>query len=51
MLISVDLPAVIFLGVYGEFINQWSFFRGLQTADPTTPILTGFLAVCLMGFR
>ncbi|MBZ5752595.1 DMT family transporter [Metabacillus sp. DBTR6] len=53
-----DLPAVIFLGVFGVFINQWSFFRGLQTADPTTsalilattPILTGFLAVCLIGF-
>jgi hypothetical protein len=44
-----DLPAVIFL-VFGVFINQWSFLRGLQTADPTTsalifaikPILTGF---------
>ncbi|WP_410429696.1 EamA family transporter [Metabacillus litoralis] len=48
----------MFLGVFGVFINQWSFLRGLQTADPTTsalilattPILTGFLAVCLIGF-
>jgi len=47
-----DLLAVFFLGVIGVFINQWSFFVGLQTADPTTsalilattPILTGFLA-------
>ncbi|MDR7079519.1 drug/metabolite transporter (DMT)-like permease [Neobacillus niacini] len=47
-----DLLAVLFLGVIGVFINQWSFFVGLQTADPTTsalilattPILTGFLA-------
>ena len=47
-----DLLAVLFLGVIGVFINQWSFFIGLQTADPTTsalilattPILTGFLA-------
>lgn len=51
-----DIPAVIFLGVFGVFINQWSFFRGLQTADPTTsalilattPILTGFLAAIFL---
>nr|WP_308201672.1 EamA family transporter [Priestia endophytica] len=44
-----DLLAVIFLSVFGVFINQWSFFRGLQIADSTTsalilattPILTG----------
>ncbi|ARF17481.1 DMT family transporter [Sporosarcina ureae] len=47
-----DVLAVIFLGVFGVFINQWSFFAGLETADPTTsalilattPILTGVLA-------
>ncbi|WOV87537.1 DMT family transporter [Sporosarcina oncorhynchi] len=47
-----DVLAVFFLGVIGVFINQWSFFEGLQTADPTTsalilattPILTGVLA-------
>ncbi|PIC63925.1 EamA family transporter [Sporosarcina sp. P13] len=47
-----DLLAVFFLGVIGVFINQWSFFAGLETADPTTsalilattPILTGVLA-------
>ena len=29
----------MFLGVIGVFINQWSFFVGLQTADPTTSAL------------
>src|SRR6476661_7832413 len=51
-----DLLAVILLGVIGVFINQWSFFVGLQTADPTTsalilattPILTGFLAAVFL---
>ena len=49
---KIDLLALVFLGVIGVFINQWSFFMGLQTADSTTsalilattPILTGFLA-------
>ncbi|MBO1004001.1 DMT family transporter [Pseudogracilibacillus auburnensis] len=44
--------AVIALGVVGIFMNQWSFYKGLETADPTTaalilattPIVTGFLA-------
>lgn len=47
-----DFLSIVFLGVIGVFINQWSFFEGLETADPTTsalilattPILTGFLA-------
>ncbi|SIR29299.1 DMT family transporter [Paenibacillus macquariensis] len=47
-----DVLSILFLGVIGVFINQWSFFRGLQTADPTTsaiilamtPILTGLFA-------
>ncbi|WP_043931497.1 DMT family transporter [Bacillus sp. EB01] len=51
-----DLLAVILLGVIGVFINQWSFFIGLQTADPTTsalilattPILTGVLAAIFL---
>ena len=51
-----DLLAVLFLGVIGVFINQWSFFVGLQTADSTTsalilattPILTGFLAATFL---
>ncbi|WP_428912211.1 DMT family transporter [Niallia sp. Krafla_26] len=51
-----DLLAVLFLGVIGVFINQWSFFVGLKTADPTTaalilattPILTGFLATIFL---
>lgn len=51
-----DFLAILFLGVVGVFINQWSFFVGLQTADPTTsalvlattPILTGFLAAAFL---
>ncbi|MFK9093946.1 DMT family transporter [Bacillus salipaludis] len=53
---KTDLLAVLFLGVIGVFINQWSFFVGLQTADPTTsalilattPILTGLLAAIFL---
>lgn len=51
-----DMLVVSLLGVIGVFINQWSFFVGLQTADPTTsalilataPILTGFLAAIFL---
>ncbi|WP_066316129.1 DMT family transporter [Bacillus sp. FJAT-29814] len=51
-----DLLAVFFLGLIGVFINQWSFFVGLQTADPTTsalilattPILTSVLAAIFL---
>ncbi|WP_106498007.1 DMT family transporter [Lentibacillus sp. Marseille-P4043] len=51
-----DLLAILFLGIIGVFVNQWSFFVGLQTADPTTsalilattPILTGFLAAIFL---
>jgi drug/metabolite transporter (DMT)-like permease len=51
-----DLLAVLFLGIIGVFINQWSFFVGLQTADPTTsalilattPILTSILAAIFL---
>lgn len=47
-----DIILLLVLGVVGVFINQWSFFIGLETADPTTaalilamtPILTAFLA-------
>ncbi len=54
-----DLLAVVFLGVIGVFINQWSFFVGLQTADPTTsalilattPILTSVLAAIFLKER
>ncbi|GHI01091.1 DMT family transporter [Neobacillus kokaensis] len=53
---KTDIPVVILLGVIGVFINQWSFFVGLQTADPTTsalilattPILTGVLAAIFL---
>ncbi|WP_249869562.1 DMT family transporter [Oceanobacillus saliphilus] len=51
-----DLLAISFLGIIGVFINQWSFFVGLQTADPTTsalilataPILTSILAAIFL---
>lgn len=51
-----DFLAVFFLGIIGVFINQWSFFKGLQTADPTTsalilattPILTSVLAAIFL---
>ncbi|MFC4024471.1 DMT family transporter [Oceanobacillus longus] len=56
---KTDLLAISILGVIGVFINQWSFFVGLQTADPTTsalilattPILTGFLAALFLKER
>lgn len=51
-----DLIFIVLLGIVGVFINQWSFFAGLETADPTTaalilattPILTGFLAAIFL---
>ena len=51
-----DLLVVFFLGLIGVFINQWSFFVGLQTADPTTsalilattPIVTSVLAAIFL---
>lgn len=44
--------ALILLGIIGVGINQWSFYKGMQTADPTTsalilaltPIVTALLA-------
>lgn len=51
-----DIIYLFILGVIGVFVNQWSFFVGLETADPTTaalilaltPILTGFLAAIFL---
>jgi len=51
-----DILPILSLGVIGVFINQLTFFIGLQTADPTTsaliiataPILTGFLAAIFL---
>ncbi|MFS0820528.1 DMT family transporter [Bacillus sp. 1P02SD] len=51
-----DFASVFILGIVGVFINHWSFFKGLQTADPTTsalilattPILTGVLAAIFL---
>ncbi|NOV04815.1 DMT family transporter [Paenibacillus planticolens] len=47
---------LILLGIIGVFINQWSFYQGLQTADPTTsalilaltPITTALLAALFL---
>src|SRR5690625_4444616 len=55
-LLRSDWILMFLLGVIGVFINQWSFFVGLETADPTvaalilatTPILTGFLAAIFL---
>lgn len=54
-----DMLAIVLLGVIGVFINQWTFFIGLQTADTTTsalilataPILTGILAAIFLKER
>lgn len=51
-----NLLSIVFLGIIGVFINQWTFFVGLQTADPTTsalilattPILTSILAAVFL---
>ncbi|KKK38120.1 permease [Mesobacillus campisalis] len=51
-----DVLGILLLGIIGVFINQWSFFVGLQTADPTTsalilattPILTSVLAAIFL---
>ncbi|ASN05972.1 DMT family transporter [Virgibacillus necropolis] len=51
-----DLLAILVLGIVGVYINQWTFFVGMQTADTTlsalilatTPILTGFLAAIFL---
>ncbi|TFJ91939.1 DMT family transporter [Lentibacillus salicampi] len=51
-----DWVWILLLGVVGVFINQWSFFEGLVTADSTTsalilataPILTGVLAAVFL---
>ncbi len=51
-----DFILLIVLGSVGVFVNQWSFFNGLTTADPTTaalilamtPIVTGFLAAIFL---
>ncbi|WP_076571161.1 DMT family transporter [Salimicrobium salexigens] len=51
--------AISVLGIIGVFINQWSFFVGLETADPTTsalilattPILAGVLGATFLKER
>src|SRR5699024_2880258 len=51
-----DGISIVILGLIGVFLNQLSFFIGLETADTTmsalilatTPILTGFLAAIFL---
>lgn len=51
-----DWILLAILGVVGVFINQWSFYKGLVTADPTTsalilaltPITTTLLAALFL---
>ncbi|MDN7240580.1 DMT family transporter [Planococcus sp. N028] len=51
-----DFVLIILLGIIGVWINQWSFFAALETADPTTsalilattPILTGIFAAVFL---
>lgn len=53
---KLDWVMIVLLGIIGVFINQWSFFVGLETADPTTaalilamtPIFTGFFAAIFL---
>src|SRR5690625_1868020 len=55
-LLRSDWILMFLLGVIGVFIHQWTFFVGLETADPTiaalilatTPILTVFLAAIFL---
>ncbi|EJL32658.1 DMT family transporter [Brevibacillus sp. BC25] len=52
----MDWILLAVLGVVGVFINQWSFYKGLVTADPTTsalilaltPITTALLAALFL---
>lgn len=54
-----DMVGIILLGVVGVFVNQWTFFIGLQTADTTSsalilataPIVTGVLAATFLKER
>lgn len=55
-LTRTDWLLLAVLGVVGVFINQWSFYKGLVTADPTTsalilaltPITTALLAAVFL---
>ncbi|MGG4444305.1 DMT family transporter [Brevibacillus fortis] len=55
-LTRTDWLLLAVLGVVGVFINQWSFYKGLVTADPTTsalilaltPITTALLAALFL---
>lgn len=52
-----EMKGVLLIGVIGVAINQWSFYEGLQTADPTTaalilaltPVMTSILAVFILN--
>ncbi|MED1949618.1 DMT family transporter [Brevibacillus centrosporus] len=51
-----DLTLFLFLGMIGMGLNQWSFYKGLETTDPATaslilalaPITTVFLAALFL---
>ncbi|WP_212934807.1 DMT family transporter [Bacillus hominis] len=52
-----EMKSVLLIGVMGVAINQWSFYEGLQTAEPTTaalilaltPVVTSILAVFILN--
>ena len=52
-----EMKSVLLIGIIGVAINQWSFYEGLQTADPTTaalilaltPVMTSILAVFILN--
>src|SRR5699024_12732979 len=46
---KTDWLLIILLGIVGVFINQWSFFVGLETADPTTAALILATTTILAG--
>ena len=45
-IIKKDRIMIIILGIFGVFINQWSFYVGLETADLT--IVACFLIVIFL---
>lgn len=56
-ILKKDMVMIVLMGVIGVFVNQWSFFVGLETADPTTaalilaltPIVAALLAFIFLG--
>lgn len=56
-ILKKDIIMIVLMGVIGVFVNQWSFFVDLETADPTTaalilaltPIVAALLAFIFLG--